>query len=59
MEFVQLVEKIFSSHDTEFINKDIEVIQDLIVEVQKTIDELEEEKKAFENAVKLNESKKA
>ena len=50
--------KDFSSHDTESINKEIEVIQNLNIEVQKTIDELEEEKKAFENAVKLNESKK-
>lgn len=50
--------KDFSSHDTESINKEIDLLQSQLDDLNETVKKLEEEKKAFENAVKLNESKK-
>ena len=50
--------KDFSSHDTESINKEIDLLQSQLGNLNETVKKLEEEKKTYEEAIKSNESKK-
>lgn len=50
--------KDFSSHDTESINKEIDLLQSQLDNLNETVKKLEEEKNTYEEAIKSNESKK-
>ena len=50
--------KDFSSHDTESINKEIDLLQSQLDDLNETVKKLEEEKNTYEEAIKSNESKK-
>jgi DNA repair exonuclease SbcCD ATPase subunit len=53
-----ICEKPFSTHDTQTINDEIDTLQTSNTELKTSIDNLLAEKKQFEEAVRLNESKK-